>query len=160
MASRLFIPILALALCGLAIAQEPDSPDKVRDVVFKAVNDLRAEGKVAPLKRNAKLDAAAQKHAENMAKQQKAAHDLDGKSVKDRVQAESYKFSGLGENIAPVRQTKDPRDAATVAVQAWKESPGHYQNIMRSIVTETGIGMAQDKDGNWYFCQVFAMPKK
>jgi uncharacterized protein YkwD len=160
MSTRLFVPPLVLALCGLALGQEADSTDKVRESVHKAVNELRADGKVAPLKRNAKLDAAAQKHAENMARQQKQEHELDGKTVKDRILAEGYKMSGAGENIIAVRQIKNAGEAAIVAVKAWKDSPVHLQHIMRKLVTETGVGMAQDKDGYWYFCQVFAVPRK
>src|SRR2546425_10830382 len=58
--------------------------EKLRAAIHKGVNNLRAEKKLAPLVRNAKLDAAAQKHAENMASQEKLAHELDGKTVKDR----------------------------------------------------------------------------
>jgi uncharacterized protein YkwD len=160
MSIRLIASTLVLVLCGFAVAQDTDTTDKARESIFKAVNDLRADGKVAALKRNAKLDAAAQKHAENMAKQQKASHELDGKTLKDRVAAEGYKLSGAGENIVAVPFTKDADTAATKAVKSWKDSPGHYQNIMRNLVTETGIGAAQDKDGTWYFCQVFAVSKK
>jgi uncharacterized protein YkwD len=160
MSTSLFVGPLALALCGLGLGQEADSTDKVRESVHKAVNELRVDGKVAALKRNAKLDAAAQKHAENMARQQKQEHELDGKTVKERILAEGYKLSGAGENIIAVRQIKNAGEAATVAVKAWKDSPLHLQNIMRKAVSETGVGVAQDKDGYWYFCQVFAAPRK
>jgi uncharacterized protein YkwD len=160
MAFRLIVPTLALTLCSLSVGQEPDSPDKVRESILKAVNEMRADGKVVPLKVNAKLETAAQKHAENMAKQQKQEHDLDGKTPRDRVLAEGYKMAGAGENIVMVKKTKNITDAAALAIKAWKDSPSHYQNIMRGFVSETGVGLAQDKDGYWYFCQVFAAPKK
>ena len=110
MAFRLIVPMLALTLCGLGVGQEPDSVDKVRESILKAVNELRADGKVAPLKPNAKLEAAAQKHAENMAKQQKLDHELDGKTPKDRVLAEGYKLAGAGENIVTIKKTKNASD--------------------------------------------------
>jgi uncharacterized protein YkwD len=159
MSIRLFVPALSLALCGLALGQDADSTDKVRESLHKAVNELRADGKVAALKRNAKLDAAAQKHAENMARQQKQAHTLDGKNVKDRILTEGYKLSAGGENIVAV-PTKNPGEAAKIAVKAWQDSPGHLENMIKKLFTETGVGMAQDKDGHWYFCQVFAVPRK
>jgi uncharacterized protein YkwD len=159
MAFRLFVSTFVVAACGIALGQEPD-PDKVRESLFQAINELRTDAKKAALKRNTKLDAAAQKHAENMAKQQKQEHTLDGKTVIDRMKAEGYLMSGGGENIVAIKLTKDPAEAVKMAVKAWKDSPGHYENIMRAVFKETGVGMAQDKDGYWYMCQVFAVPRK
>jgi uncharacterized protein YkwD len=76
------MPSLTMLAAVLVPLQADNANDKHRDAVFKVINDYRAEGKVAPLVRNTKLDAVAQKHAENMAKQQKLAHELDGKRVK------------------------------------------------------------------------------
>jgi uncharacterized protein YkwD len=149
--------ILTIAAC-LVGAQGTDSADKFRDTLHDKVNALRAKEGLLPLTRNDKLDAAAQKHAENMARQDKMAHELDGKRSVDRVQKEEYAASVVAENIAQVtlRGTNTP----AAVVDAWHNSPGHYRNIKLDAVTETGLGAAKSKSGKWYYCQVFAAPKK
>jgi uncharacterized protein YkwD len=154
----MFIRVGALvAAVGIACGQGPDVVDKYREGILKGVNELRAKSDALPLTRNEKLDAAAQKHAENMAKQERLAHRLDGKSVKERILGEGYEARLVAENNAeaPVGSNKSP----AAVVQAWRYSPGHYKNIMHELVTETGIGVAKGKSGRWYFCQVFAAPK-
>jgi uncharacterized protein YkwD len=148
----------ALAALVLVGAQGTEIADKYRDAIHDKVNELRAKGQFQPLLRNAKLDAAAQKHAENMARQEKSAHELDGKRSKDRIKAEGYEASVVAENVAlaPVGSNKSPPGV----VDAWRYSAGHYKNIMEELLTETGIGAARGKSGKWYYCQVFAAPQK
>jgi uncharacterized protein YkwD len=157
----MFIVVRALA-CAVAVClvggQGAATMDKYRDALHDKVNELRGKGDQLPLTRNEKLDAAAQKHAENMAKQEKCSHELDGKRVPDRILMEGYQASVVGENVAlaPVGSNK----SAAAVVDAWRYSPGHYKNIKLELVTETGIGVAKSKSGKWYYCQVFAAPKK
>jgi uncharacterized protein YkwD len=152
MVARWIILAAALSLLGGA-----DAVDKSRDSIHDKVNELRAKGQLEALGRDAKLDAAAQKHAENMARQEKSAHELDGKRVKDRIKVEGYEARVVAENIAvaPVGSNRSP----AAVVNSWRYSKGHYDNIMLEALTQTGIGAARGKSGNWYFCQVFAAPK-
>jgi uncharacterized protein YkwD len=149
--------VLTIAAC-LVGAPGTDSADKFRDALHDKVNELRAKEGLLPLTRNEMLDPAAQKHAENMAKQDKMAHELDGKRSLDRVPKEEYAASVVAENIAqvPVRGSNKP----AAVVDAWRCSPGHYRNIKLEPATETGLGAAKSKSGKWYYCQVLAAPKK
>jgi uncharacterized protein YkwD len=148
---------MAMAVCLVGV-QGQDTMDKYKDALLDKVNELRSKGDQTPLTRNDKLDAAAQKHAENMAKADKMTHELDGKRSPDRVLAEGYEASVVAENVAQALKSSNKTPAALV--QAWRSSPGHYRNMMLDVVTETGIGVAQSKSGKWYYCQVFAAPKK
>jgi uncharacterized protein YkwD len=149
--------VLAVVVC-LVGAQVSDVIDKYRDAIFDKVNALRDKKDLLPLTRNDKLDAAAQRHAENMAKQDKMAHLLDGKRSVDRVLMEGYEASVVAENVAqaPAGSNK----SAAAIVDGWRYSPGHYKNIILEQATETGLGAARSKSGKWYFCQVFAAPRK
>jgi uncharacterized protein YkwD len=157
------------AVC-LVAAQESETVNKLRDDLHKAINDLRAEDKVAPLKRNAKLDAAAQKHAENMARQDKLGDDLkyphvlDGKGPVERLADENYAFIQYGENIAvsgPGAGGKTKGETAVAsALKFWQGSALHYKNVMNTGFSESGMGLAQSKAGKWYVCAVFASPQK
>jgi Cysteine-rich secretory protein family len=89
MVARWIILGAALSLLGGA-----DALDKCRDGIHDKVNELRAKGQLEALGRDAKLDAAAQKHAENMARHEKSGHELDGKRVKDRIKVEGYEARG------------------------------------------------------------------
>jgi uncharacterized protein YkwD len=148
--------VLVVAV-GWTAGQGQDAVNNYRDAIHDKVNELRAKDGLLPLTRNDKLDAAAQKHAENMAKQGKMVHELGGKVVPDRVLAEGYDASVVAENIAEAGTGSNKSAAAVVA--AWKMSPGHYRNIKLDFVTETGIGVARSKSGKLYICQVFAAPK-
>jgi uncharacterized protein YkwD len=150
-------------LAGSLAAQ---SLDDLRTDLFRRINDIRAKDKVAALVRNAKLDAAAQKHAENMAKQDtfgddgKNGHILDGKTPKQRVDAEDYQSLRGGENVAMIYGVDSGPKAIEMAVQLWVNSPGHYKNIMDQSFDETGIGLAHAKSGKWYYCQTFGKSKE
>jgi uncharacterized protein YkwD len=109
----------------------------------------KADKKLESLKMNPKLMDAARKHAENMASQQKMAHELDGKIPPDRAKAAGYKFRSLGENVAEGQET--PKKV----VETWMNSPPHRANILSDGYTEIGVGVAKGKDGRLYWCQVF-----
>jgi uncharacterized protein YkwD len=170
MSRRALILALALVGCSMAVGQPPSDNDKLRDSLFNKINDLRAEGKAAALKRDPLLDKVAQKHAENMAKQDKYGDDdknghfLDGKDPIDRLKAEGHSGKGVGENTGNVFDTKGNKLpgnlAVTTVVQLWKGSPGHYKELMDDGNVWTGVGVAQGKSGKWYFCQLFEVAKK
>jgi uncharacterized protein YkwD len=137
--------------------------EKARDSIFQQVNVLRVAGSAEAVKRDAKLDAVAQKHAENMARQGMLDHVLDGKDVGHRAKEEQYRFAKVSENIAgmTVKNQEGNMDvlaACELAVVGWKKSKGHNDNLMDPALTETGVGLARNSDGEWYFCQVFARP--
>jgi uncharacterized protein YkwD len=152
--------MLVIAMLGFAVPVFGQSQDELRDQLLRRINDVRAKGKVAALARNAKLDAAAQKHAANMARQDKFGDDdknghiLDGKGMRDRLDAENYARTWTGENVAYIGGGS-AKVALDMAVNGWTDSPGHYKNIMNEMFDETGIGVAQSKSGKWYFCQTF-----
>jgi uncharacterized protein YkwD len=145
----------------LAVSLPAQSTDDLRTDLLHRINDIRAKEKVAALVRNAKLDAAAQKHAENMAKQDtfgddgKNGHILDGKTTKQRIDTEGYQGLRFGENVAMIFGVASGQKAIEMTVQLWVNSPGHYKNIMDGSYDETGIGLAQAKSGKWYYCQTF-----
>ena len=151
------VAVVAVAVCLLA-GQGSDSIDQCRAGIHDKVNALRGKEGLPPLVRNDQLEAAAQKHAENMAKQDKMSHELDGKRSKERVLMEGYPAIVVAENIAqaPAPSAK----TAAAVVESWRYSPGHYRNILLEAAVETGVGVAKGKSGKWYYCQVFAAPKK
>lgn len=151
--------VLTLAcLAAWAVAADGEgAPLKLSEQEKKLldlVNLERKKKELAPLKPHPLLFKAARGHSENMAKQRKKAHDLDGKTAFDRMSAAGYKYEMGGENLAG----GDTGVKAEEIVKAWMDSPSHRDNILYDKFTETGLGLAKDKDGHIYYTQTFAKP--
>ncbi|QUJ77038.1 CAP domain-containing protein [Sulfitobacter albidus] len=137
------IMVAGLAACGeggpdtaaspSAAAQAPAAGTSDRRPVA-LVNAVRRAAGRAPIRRNARLDRAAQIHANDMARNSFFAHTgSDGSKLKDRVNRTGYGWCFLAENIAegyPSRQA---------AITGWKGSPGHYRNMVNPKAEEFGI---------------------
>ena len=157
----------ALALISLAAAQDKKQPaknepakkdalklSKEEQAVIDLTNAERKKEGLPPLKAEAHLMAAARGHAENMAKQDKLDHVLDGKTHADRTKAAGYKSGFVGENIAWNQQT--PKEV----LETWMKSQPHKENILRKEFTQIGVGIAKNEKGEPYWVQVFAAPLK
>lgn len=147
-------------LIAIVLFQSPTELDRIRSSFAKQIEAVRSEKKLPALKRNPKLDAAAQKHAENMARQAKVAHVLDGKGPPARIIEEGYFPGHCAENIVSTGPDKSGMTAVNPSVAGLRNSPGHYRNIINAIYLETGVGVATDGKGQWYFCQVFGTEQK
>ncbi|GAB4453188.1 MAG: hypothetical protein OHK0029_05480 [Armatimonadaceae bacterium] len=123
--------------------------------VHDRINQERKKQNRPPLTLNDRLNAAARKHSERMAKEQFFDHtDKRGDGPAERVNQERYQWVRVGENIAMNSGYKNP---AEQAVAGWMKSPGHRRNILDGEFTETGIGIAY-RGKAIYFTQVFARP--
>jgi uncharacterized protein YkwD len=164
MSTRLFgATALVLISLGAVLGGNAEA-EKVRTRIFELTNEFRKAEKKKPLKINVKLAAAAQKHAENMARQDKYGDDgdnghiLDGKGPKDRIDREGYKAAATAENVAFFSGGPAGQVGAMV-MDGWKNSPKHRANLVADKLTEIGIGVAQSKTGQWYFVQDFGKPR-
>jgi uncharacterized protein YkwD len=160
--------MLRLALycsVGVIIASTPTrgpagKQESPQDRIVRLVNEFRASQKAGPLKAEAKLKAAAQKHAEALARVDKPGdsgdpHVLNGKNPVDRTRAEGYADEHVGENVGLSIGQADP---VAWVVKGWQGSPGHRKNMLKPEWTETGVGLAKSRAGKWWFVQVFAIP--
>ena len=128
---------------------------KIEQGILRYTNLARKQNDKPELKAVSHLNVAAQRHAINMARQQKMEHVLDDKSVKDRLEAVEYRYHAFGENIA----AGFPNEKATV--QGWLNSPPHKENLLDEKAlgfTQIGVGAHRGKNGVWYCCQVFGRP--
>lgn len=172
-------PFAAVAgLVGCTAMQKPQPPaapppapprapgsatmTRTEQQVVQATNAFRDENRLAPLKPSVPLILVAQKHARNMARQDKFGdsdkngHILDGKSFEDRIAASGYPFSRVAENVGYERNKPD---AVAAMMTDWKNSRGHRNNMLAPEITEIGVGAGQGKSGRWYFVQVFGLPQ-
>jgi hypothetical protein len=126
----------ARSSCG-AEQSAPTSANSVlvSDVIFCLTNQVRASFGLPALRRDARLDAAARLHSQDMSARAYFAHVTpEGLTPSDRATAHGY-FSGVGENIA-----YGYRNAAEAMI-GWMASAGHCRNILGSA-RDIGIGTA------------------
>jgi uncharacterized protein YkwD len=109
----------------------------------------RAAAGLAPLVRDADLDAVAQAHAARMAKHHELAHDAGDGGPLERLRAAGLEPRDAAENVA---------HAATLALahraQWW--SPSHRANMLRSATDRLGIAVARDEHGDVWVVELFA----
>lgn len=132
--------------------------DKVRQQMLAQVNAVRKEAGLRPVRGNARLDRAAQGHAEDMLARGFFSHENpSGATVSQRSTAAGYTYRALGENIA-FGQT-----SVAEVMETWMDSPGHRKTLLTREFTELGTGLAlgRDKNGKYqvYWVQNFGTPR-
>lgn len=115
-----------------------------RKKMLELVNQVRKEGcqcgdkympPVPPLQWDDTLEKASFLHSKDMVQKNYHSHvSLDGKYPNQRVRQLGYSTGHVGENIC--NGAKDELEA----VEGWKSSPGHCENMMRPYWTEMGVG--------------------
>ena len=126
--------------------------NQVRAEMLARVNEARKKAGVAPLRANARLDQAAQRHAEDMLARGYFAHQSpEGKTVRERARAAGYDWRNIGENIA------EGQFSVAEVMDTWMHSPGHRRNILDPDFKELGVGLALGRNGNYrvVWAQVF-----
>lgn len=124
----------ATATCGL--------PDFAESALAR-VNQIRARGAncggtayapTAALTWSAALTQASAAHSQDMATNNYFDHvSLDGRTLRNRVDATGYLWSSLGENIAAGYPT------VNAVVDGWVASPGHCANLMNPNFNQFGL---------------------
>ena len=87
----------------------------------------------------------AQEYAEFLARNNMSGHTADGRDPVQRVAARGIKNCGVWENVYEYWSAPDIASWETVAAKAmelWKQSPGHRENLLRAQATHVGIGAA------------------
>lgn len=134
----------ASTTCGL--------PD-FRNSLLQQINAARATARtcgatsmpaVSALTWNDRLFSAAARHSQDMATNNYFSHTgLDGRSAAQRIAAEGYAWSWVGENIAA------GQSSVTAVMNGWLASEGHCANIMRAEYRDVAVSCVQ-RSGNTY----------
>lgn len=126
-----------------------------RQALFEMLDGARAESGLAPLRRDERLDAIAQAHAEAMRASRRTAHDVGAGSLAARLDAAGITAARIGENVALA-------SSVALAHRALYASPSHRGNILDPGHAAVGLGVAVElaqgpgaTDGVWV-CEVFA----
>ena len=138
---------------------------RVAAEIRRATNAERAGSGIARVRRDRILDAIAQDHAADMAKQGYFAHKSPA-GVTDTDRAEAFGFEhewkGAGrvwimDNIWRLDGSKTlPRNTARQAVNWWRSSPLHCANMLDERHERLGVGVAIGRRGAIYAVQAFS----
>ena len=130
-------------------------PDAEELRCLNQINALRqADGQPA-LTLQTQLGRAAELHSRDQATNWFSSHTgSDGSSPDVRIARAGYQYSWWGENI----YTHTSDGTAATAVAWWRQSTGHYANMVSPNFTEIGIGRARASNGAWYWTTTFGRP--
>lgn len=132
----------------IAQSTTTNSVAAIEKAVYNQVNQYRASKGLPPLTANTRMSEQARIHSQNMASGKVS---FGHQGFQQRVTAVAIPYSSAAENVAYNQGYSDP---ATLAVQGWIKSTGHRQN-MEGNFNLTGIGVAINAKGQYYFTQLF-----
>ncbi len=120
--------------------------------VHQQINQYRGSLNLAPLSLNALISEQAKIHSQNMAEQMV---EFSHQGFESRIEAleDNLDYRSAAENVAYNQGYRNPADQAVIG---WIESETHRQNIVGNY-NLTGIGIAQNQQGEYYFTQIFIL---
>ncbi len=108
-----------------------------------ALNDLRAQKGLGRVAVSQKLQAAAEAHGRDMARNNYFDHkSRNGSRVADRAKRQGYRYCSLAENLAK-GQTSLPE-----VMKDWYNSKGHRKNMLKSKVNQVGLARVPSESGD------------
>lgn len=114
----------------------------IEDEILLRVNNLRASLGLNPLAKNTKLVTAATIRSDEMLATGQFDHTRpNGTSFSTAIDQAGYIWSRVGENIAYCSGYSSSQ-FADVFFEGWKNSPGHYANMVKPEFTEIGIAIS------------------
>ncbi|WP_179218099.1 CAP domain-containing protein [Dokdonia pacifica] len=167
MIRKLFLIVLVSCFSLVAKAQlNPSQKEELAKLITEKVNKLRKSKGKQPIGRNIDLKKAAQLHSDYMVRTQRLSHNEYGKDTyatpRDRVTQYSDIYIAVGENILytkPIRTAINTLTLKKIAVdifRAWKNSPGHYKNMISSEYDYGDLAFTYDpKSKRVYATHVF-----
>jgi uncharacterized protein YkwD len=160
--TNFLMPILVvsalLLFCSEKKSSTPNSPttneDPIAAQVHQLINAYRVSIGLPTLTLNETISRQARAHSQNMAGGV-TPFSHDGFDGRVSAIAESIELQSAAENVAYNQGYDNP---AQTAVDGWLESPGHKANI-EGDYSLTGIGVALNTAGEYYFTQIFVKPE-
>ena len=119
--------------------------------LLEMVNAEREAWGLDPLRHVASLSRVARAHSERMAEERVVSHELDGRSMEERIRSVAPDSCLFGENLAK-------NVSVDYAFSDLMESEGHRANLLHPDYSQVGIGIANGEDGFLYVTQNFMSP--
>lgn len=113
----------------------PDVLAEEQRQIIALTNEARVDLGLPALVVAKKLNNSAQYKADDMSAKEYFAHTKNNKTVATWLETADYKFETAGENLAVGYST------AQDIVDAWKNSPTHYANLIDKDFKDFGVGL-------------------
>lgn len=160
-AACLLLAAVLLAGCatratGNYALNEVGNVSALRTEALSLVNQRRRAQGLTRLKTSRTLNAAAQAHAEDMARRGYYNHySPEGRDAQARYRAQGGSdWRIIGENIAYCQNCASPSEQVRRFQHSWMKSAGHRRNILNNRYREFGFGIAS-ANGRTYAVQTF-----
>ena len=139
------LSLLAVGLPPVRAQDPPLTDDEA--ALLSLINDYRVQNGLSPLGVSPTLTAAARWMSADMAENGYQGNHIDslGRTPPERIADFGYAGSGWGEVIAWGQQTPEQ------VFQAWRNSPGHNDVILRSYFVVAGVGKVYDPDASYRY---------
>lgn len=131
----------------------------IEDHILELLNDLRQEKNLNALKPNEQLKKASRQRAKET--KESFAHTRPDEREMATIFEEpeyEYVYQLVGENIGMATYYLDEEGMAELMFDGWKNSPGHYENMVRENFEEIGIGVYYAGE-TLYAAQLFGTPR-
>lgn len=122
----------------------------MEEKIYQQVNQYRASRNLPPLQLDPRISELCRAHSQAMS-EGKVPFSHQGFDQRLKILSQSIPYRSAAENIAYNSGYSDP---VTQAVRGWIKSPGHRKN-MEGNFNLTGVGIAQNAKGEYYFTQIF-----
>jgi len=154
---RSYVPVVVLVAFGaLAVGLFSGCTVEVAAEIktYNGINQIRASRGLPPLTADPALVEVARIRSRDMAARGYFSHNPpDGCNYVCIMDQRGVPHAWAGENIA--WNTWDWSKTADIAIDMWRNSPGHMENILGCHYTRFGTGVAKGADGKIYFTMVF-----
>ncbi|MDJ0580175.1 CAP domain-containing protein [Crocosphaera sp.] len=126
----------------------------LEEEINRKVNQYRLSKNLPPLTMNAEISYVARQHSRDMANK-KTTFSHDGFDKRAEAVGKTIPYRSFAENLAYI---KGYPNLADVAVEGWINSQGHRE-AMEGNFNLTGVGIAKNADGEYYFTQLFLLER-
>jgi uncharacterized protein YkwD len=152
---RSFVVLTALlGLLAMALLSGCSAEVNAEIQTYAGINAIRAQRGLPPLQSDARLVEIARMRSRDMASRNYFSHNPpNGCNFVCLMDANGVPHSWAGENIA--WNNWGWAETAKKAVEMWRNSPPHMENILNCHYTKFGTGVAKSADGKIYYTMLF-----
>jgi len=145
-------PFASDSVPSSTVSQKPSSAEfaTLEQSVHQQINQYRQSRNLPALKLDARISEQARIHSQQMASS-RVPFSHQGFEGRVKAIAKSISYRRAAENVAYNQGYSQPDQQA---VEGWIKSSGHRQN-MEGNFDLTGIGVAKNAIGEYYFTQIF-----
>ncbi len=130
--------------------------------IVEMTNAFRKQHKLAAVRPNAQLEAAARAYARVLMEGRELSHTLRETTPATRAQKAGYAYCQIAENLAMADYSRgfSTQDFASRTMRGWENSPGHLRNLMLPHLTEIGVAVVRvaPDDHRYIAVQLFGRP--